>query len=422
MYISKFNLFLGALLLMPYITVQAAQALSLQQAEKIALQRDAITKSYEQKALAFNEQAKAADTWPDPRLKLGVQAVPIDSFDLQQEAMTQIVLGYQQMLPRGNTNQLATQSISAMSRMQAANASKRKREVLKQVRHAWLDVVFQNESIRIIQANRQLFVQMLDISQSYYAAGRQQQQDVVQAELEISLVDDRLQQALSQRIVATANLAKWVGEENLHDDTAFVDEDLQINALPEILVLSNALKNNPELMAENENIVSQQKKLDMAEEQYKPQWGFDVNYGKRSGNNPDGSERDDFLSAMVTLDLPLFTQNKQDRTVSAERQRLQATRYQQQDVHRTLRERLQAVNGRLEKLNDRYQLYKHKVLTQAHQNSEVSLKGYQSGVVSFFTLTRARITELNTRLANLRIKVDYNKTYAELQYLIGEIK
>ena len=393
-------------------------AMSLQDAERLALERDTIIKSIDQQALAFAEKSRSVEAWPDPRIKLGVQAVPVGSFDLEQEPMTQIVLGYQQMLPRGNSLTYASESMNAMSRMQTAKSAMRKREVLKHVRQAWLDVVFHNESIRIIQANRLLFSKMLDITQSYYAAGRQQQQDVVQAELEISLVDDRLEQALSKRIVAKANLAKWIGEENM-DDALFVDKKLKIKDLPEIHLLSSTLQKNPELIAANERIVSQQKKLDMAEEQYKPQWGFDINYGQRSGNNPDGSERDDFVSAMVTLDLPLFTDNKQDRTVSAERQRLQAARYKQQDVNRMLVKRLNVINARLQKLDDRYQLYQEKVLAQAHQNSEVSLKGYQSGVVSFFTLTRARITELNTRLANLRIKVDYNKAYAELQYLIG---
>lgn len=190
--------------------------------------------------------------------------------------------------------------------------------------------------------------------------------------------------------------------------------------LPDMKSLEKMLQRNPELIAVNEKIISQQKKLDTADEQYNPQWGFDVNYGFRSGENQDGSDRADFLTAMVTLDLPIFTENKQDRTLSAEKQRLQAARYEQLDVKRMLFKRLQEVMGRLMKLKDRHQLYEDKVLPQARQNAEVSLSGYQSGVVSFFTLTRARITELNTRLADIRIDVAYNKTFAELQYLVGE--
>jgi len=397
------------------------QGLNLEDIERIALERDALIKEHELKAGAFKEQSTAVDTWPDPRLKLGAQAVPVDSFELDQEPMTQIILGYQQMIPRGDSTQFASESMQAMSRLQQAKKQQRTREVLKQVRKAWLEVALHNESVRIIQASRQLFVKMLEISQSHYASGLQQQQDVVQAELDLSLVDDRLEQSHSNLMVARAKLIKWIGENTLDNDINFDVSDLAIQAFPPSSDLLSSLLNNPELLAVQENVFSQMKKVEMTNEQYSPQWGFDINYGKRDGNNLDGSERDDFLTAMVTLDLPLFTENKQDKNLSAEKQRLQATRYLKIDVKRMLIKRLQQTTAKLEKLKVRNQLYKEKVLPQAHQNAEIALKGYQSGVVNFFTLSRARITELNTRLADIKISIDYNKNFAELEFLVGEL-
>ncbi len=405
----------------PKIITEAG--LRLQQAEQFALQRDSLSKSFKQNELAFSDKARAVDTWADPRIKVGLQGVPVDSFDLQQENMTQIIVGYQQMLPRGDSNANASGSMMAMARTQTAKAQQRERLVLMKVRQVWLDVVLQKKTLDIIQANRKLFEQMLDISQSFYASGRQQQQDVVQAELEISLVDDRLERARSELVVAEANLAKWVGEENMTHGVASEQAKLELTGLLELAELKRRLEQNPELLAMKQQVIGQQKQLDLANDQYSPQWGFDINYGFRSGNNgnnPINGERSDFLTAMVTLDLPIFTENKQDRNLSAQKQRLQAVRYQQLDVNRELLKRLQAVVGRLQKLKDRHQLYDDKVLPQARQNAEVSLRGYQSGVVSFFTLTRARVTELNTRLADLQIDVAYNKAFAELQYLIGE--
>ena len=403
--------------------VIADTGLTLQQAEQLAVQRDSVSKSFKQNEMAFADQARATDTWQDPRIKLGMQAVPIDTFDFEQENMTQLIVGYQQMLPRGDSNAHASESMMAMSRTQTALAQRRERQVLMWVRQAWLDVVLQKKTLDIIQANRVLFEQMLDISQSFYASGRQQQQDVVQAELEISLVDDRLERARSALVVAQANLAKWVGEENILKGVAADQADLRLPGMKSLAELKQRLESNPELVAMQQQVIGQQKKLALADDQYSPQWGFDVTYGFRSGNNgnnPANGERSDFLTAMVTLDLPIFTENKQDRNVSAEKQKLQATRYRQLDVNRELLKRLMAVMGKLQKLKDRHQLYEDKVLPQARQNAEVSLSGYQSGVVSFFTLTRARVTELNTRLADLQIDVAYNKAYAELQYLIGE--
>ena len=48
------------------------------------------------------------------------------------------------------------------------------------------------------------------------------------------------------------------------------------------------------------------------------------------------------------------------------------------------------------------------------------MNAYQSGVTEFTTLMRARITDLDVRLADLRIRVDRTMALASLLYLAGE--
>jgi len=288
------------------------------------------------------------------------------------------------------------------------------------VRKAWLNVLLQEKSIEIIRGNRSLFEQMLDISQSFYASGRQHQQSVVQAQLEISLVDDQLEKVRTMLVVARASLAKWVGEEYTQTPLSNSNENDLLKALPELSEIIAALDTHPELLQANASIAISQQSVELSKDSYSPQWGFDVSYGKRFGEDMAGKDRPDFLSAMVSVDLPIFTAQKQDRELSARKQRLQASRYQFQDVKRLMVKRLQQVYGRLQKLNDRIELYKVSVLPQAKQNADVAFSGYQSGVVSFFTLTRARVTELNTRLADLRLKIEHASTFVELNYLVGE--
>jgi outer membrane protein TolC len=51
---------------------------------------------------------------------------------------------------------------------------------------------------------------------------------------------------------------------------------------------------------------------------------------------------------------------------------------------------------------------------------QASLKAYQSGVTEFTTLMRARITDLDVRLQDLRVRVDRAKSQANLLYIAGE--
>jgi outer membrane protein TolC len=394
--------------------------LSLVQAEKLALDRDTLMRSFSTRGQAFEEQAIASQTWSDPRLKFGALAVPLDTFDLDQEAMTQVILGYQQILPRGDSLAHRSGLMRAKASSEKFAAEKRRRQVLMHVRKAWLNVLLQEKSIDIINANRRLFEQLLDISQAFYASGRQHQQEVVQAELEISLVDDQLEKVRSALLVARAGLAKWLGEEYAQVPLVVTSVDDLLNKVPELALIRDALDTHPELQQVHAHIAAGRQKVRLAQEKYSPQWAFDVSYGKRSGQNRDGSDRADFVSAIISVDLPIFTAQKQDRELSASKQQLQATRYQFEDIKRLMLQRLQQVHARLQKLDDRIVLYKNNVLPQARQNADVALSGYQSSVVSFFTLTRARVTELNIRLAYLRLKVEHATTLAELNYLVGE--
>jgi len=398
----------------------ADNILSLKQAEQLALQSDPLTKSFYQHAQSFKEESIASDKWPSPKLKLGFLSLPTDSFDLDQEPMTQIIVGYSQMIPRGKSLQHKTELIQAEVNIKHADILLRKSKVILNVRKAWLKVYLKEESEKIIQKNRYLFKRQLDVSQSLYAAGRKQQQDVLQAELELSLLDDKLQQISSEKNEARALLSQWVGEQaesyDLHMENHSLNKDIENN----VSYLLNLLKQHPLLKKKTEKISASQQQVKLAEQKYKPQWGFDVTYGKRDGNNNDGSDRADFISAMVNLEIPVFTEDNQDRMLSSKKKKIQAEHYEKQDVLLKLQSQLKQAYVRWEKLKTRLYLYDKKVLIQAEQNAKAALNGYQSGVVSFFTLTRASSAELKAKLQRLKLSIEQAVVHAEIRFLVGE--
>jgi outer membrane protein TolC len=398
----------------------ASMTLTMQQAEQLALENDALTKSHNEYAQSYRQQSVASDQWPDPKIKLGFQALPTDSFELDQEPMTQLLVGYSQMIPRGDSLLYETELKLAQSDLKLADMSLRQRKVRLEVRKVWLSVYLQEASERIIKKNRQLFKQQLDVSQSLYSAGRKQQQDVLQAELELSLIDDKLQQISSMKNEARAQLARWIG-----DEASGYGLEPEENAFTEISSknikqLIGSVQKHPGVKKHTSKINANKKKVLLAEQKYKPQFGFEVSYGKRSGENIDGSDRADFLSGMVKFDIPVFTENKQDRILSSRKKLLQASRYEKQDKILFLKTKVKQLYVRLEKLKTRLYLYDDKVLSQARQNSRAALNGYQSGVVSFFTLTRARSAELKAELQRLKLYNQQSLAYAEMKFLVGE--
>jgi len=407
-------------LLLACITANADDSVSLQQALEIALINDALVSGLSAKQDAWNQLSYASQAWDDPKLRFGAQAVPIDTFDLDQEAMTQLVVGYQQIFPRGDKLKNNSAVMQANAGVELGKVELRKREVIRNVKKSWYEVWYRQQAIKIINSNRHVFEKMLDINQAFYASGRSDQQSVVQAELDISLIDDKLQTMQSELQVSQESLAKWLAVESIKVNESLPEESNGI--IHSIETLQLGLKNHPEIQQANEKLNMHKSALALAQDKYSAQWGLDVRYGLRQGENADGSDRADFLTAMVTVDLPVFTEKKQDRQVAASRSQLKSARYQKIDIERELLKQLKQTHVRLTKFKQRLSLYSERINPQAKQNSEVAMRGYQSGVVDFLTLSKAQVTEFNTNLAELKLKFQFNNAMSDLEFLVGDLK
>lgn len=60
-------------------TANAEQALTIQHAVQIALERDPLISAYQAQREAYQDQAIAEDSLPDPQIKLGLMNLPSDS-------------------------------------------------------------------------------------------------------------------------------------------------------------------------------------------------------------------------------------------------------------------------------------------------------------------------------------------------------
>jgi len=392
-------------------------ALNLKQAEQLAIRSDPIIESYKATSLSFIDESVANDTLPDPKLRLGAVNVPVDTFDLEQEQMTQIKVGIQQDFPRGDVLSIKHKQSQFLSRASLSMADDAQLQILRDVRENYLNLYYEVSAYKIIRETRKLFSELVKITESNYAAGRVNQQDVVLAGLELSRLDDRSTKILARDESYRASLAQWIG------DTAWNDISMDFPILPELpeqVDLNKLIPQHPLIRAQSAKVDASKQMTEIARQEYKPGWSLLFDYGFRSGNNPDGTERADFATAIVSLDIPLFTGNRQDKTVSSNQQKISAARYVKDDQLRKLKQKYEKNNHLWLRLGERENLYKNSLLTAAKNNSKAALKAYQSGVTEFNTLMRAQITELDVRLEDLRVRVDRTVAQAKLLYITGD--
>ncbi len=392
--------------------------LTLTEAERLALSDDPAVQRLQARAQAMAEDAIADGQLPDPKLKLGVANLPTDTFDRSDTPMTQLQIGVRQTFPRGRSLTYRSRRTEAKARAEQAMAEDKSLIVLREVRRSWLESWFNHEAGRIIEDSRGLFRQLVKITEFHYSTGAQSQQDVASAQLELSLLEDRLTRTYEQGEVARASLSQWIG------DLAWgrIGGELpDLTAIQDRAALAKDLDLHPLIRAELARMEAADNGVQLALEQYKPGFMLDVTYGFRNGRDPDGGNRPNMFTGMVLIDIPLFTSKRQDKRLAASRLNYLAAGYARADRLRKMKQELDGSYKRWQRLGERGRLFDQRLLGEASLNSEASLNAYQSGITEFTTLIRARLRELDARLQALRIRVDRAKVQAGLLYLNGTL-
>ena len=397
---------------------QAQQVMSLQEAEKHALKRDAKIMALHKNEQALREDAIADQTLPDPQIKLGMLNFPTDTFLRTQEPMTQIQVGIQQKIPRGDSLGLKSTRTNLLADIQGKNIEGRKRDVLYRLRKIWFEVYYWHQAEKVVGINKNIFKQLVNISQTHYASGRSNQQDVTQAQFELGKLDDRLLRIKDMQEKNRAMLFKWIGDK--YSNRSLSTSWPHMQDVPALMDIKESLYTHPVLLVEDAKVDVAETSMALARESYKPELMLDISYGFRDGFNANGTERSDFASAMIKMDVPLFTGKRQDKRVAASQQRVFAAKDMKQEKLRELQQMLDQTYASWSRLSQRLEHFRRVLLPIAKENMQAAQNAYQSDTTSFATLMRSQSNELETELQSLRLQVDFAKTQAGLFYLAGE--
>ncbi len=397
-------------------TIFAAE-LTIEEAGQLAVKDDYTLQAISARSRSMTELSLAAEKLPDPKLKLGFANLPTDTFNLGQEPMTQTVIGVQQMFPRGQTRTLSSARINESVARYGAEAEDREQLILLAVHEEFTRIFLHQERQKILAQSLVVFSDLEEITRDYYANGRAHQQDVVQAQLELSKVEERLARIQQQEEEARARLAERIGADAFRALNPAWPEISQPS--PKQQIITN-LAEHPRIRAWQHEIAGSKTSEEIARQAYKPGFAVDLAYGGRSGQNPNGSDRADLFSVFVTMDIPLFTRNRQDRVLASSIADTSAKQYARDDVYRSMKARVEEHFATLAREQERLELYQEYLLPQASFNADAAFEAYQDAVSDLTTLMRARIGEYELKLSHAALRADEIITRARLLYLQGE--
>lgn len=418
------------------IKMANAAELTLERAISKAIANDLWFLSNDDHQRATLAKATAKGALPDPKVSMTLANLPIESFSLSPEGMSQIKLSVSQQLARGNSLQLTTDKLTTEASVYQVNAQLRIEQIRLAVTELWLDVYYAQQAIALIEADYSLFEQVVDIANASYssALGNTRQHDIIRAQLELVQLQDQLADKKSMLASGKAALGKWlIGNKEDLSLQAFDSQvvkvsktlpALKLNYLKQLKQHRFALDFILPILSEHPSIKALSIKhevakydIELAKQSYKPQWGVNASYGYRADNEL-GQHRSDLVSVGVSVDIPLFTANKQDKQLQAATLSASAKHTEKLAEVKLLYSRLTAEIEHLKGLAGRQDLYQKQLLNQANQQSEATLAAYTNDDGDFSEVVRAKITRLNVQLSALKIDVNLLKSIAKVNYYL----
>jgi len=392
-------------------------ALALQQAEDA----NPALAQMRARADAMAAVPSQAGALPDPKLSIAALNVPVDTYKFDQEPMTQVQIGFSQELPSFGKRGLRHDSAQYEALAGANEAEETRLRVRRDVAQTWWRIAYLDRALDTVDRTRALLRQLVAVAETKYKVGRGLQQDVLLAQLELSKLLDMELRFRSQRRQEQVRLNTLL---NHPVDMPVVlpstiREDL-IAPATEAALLERAIEARPLLHARSKQLDASRARLQLAEKDYTPNFTVGAAYGFRDGNNPDGSERPDFVSVQLSMNLPLYAAAKQSHGVTQRAAEVTEKDMALNDARSQVQSEISRAFSDYERARTQVELLRTGIIPQSTQTATSMLAAYQVNKVDFLNVVRSQLSVYNFELQYWQTLSEANQALAALRAAVGE--
>jgi outer membrane protein TolC len=412
--IARRRLVAGLMALLGAATVVTAYALEPPLTFAVAVQRG-LARAPQLAAqdagfVAAQEEAARAGQLPDPALTFGVANYPVTApgaFSLRADSMTMRTIGVMQAIPSRAARAAERRLASAQIDAAAANRVATTQTVQERVADAWIDVWAAEQARSLLAELRDESALAVKTTQARLHGGDGSAPEALAARAAASLLDNRLDATDAEVTAARASLQRWVGPDIGALGAAPDFARLPVSA--QNLQQSVDAQAPMQMWAAREQVA--QATLDQARAAKHPDWNVSAEYGHRAAGLSD------MLMLQVSVSLPLFTSNRQDRGISAKQTLRDAVQADHENARRAQSEAVARASATWQGWNRQIERYQGTLLPLARDRAQTALASYRGGGALQAWLD-ARRDEIELRLGYADALASRARLWVALAYLL----
>lgn len=386
----------------------ALVGLTLEDAGALAIERQPKLEAFEAEARGARRRAAAAGELPDPNLSLGITDLTLegrDRFTLEHESDTQISVGIRQEFPRPDKRRLKRERATKEAETLDAEHRATERAIVRETGLAWLDAWKAEEARSIARRSLAEAERQAASSEIAYRTGLSSQSDLLASRVEAASLRDQAAGYEQQSRHARNQLARWVGQAAFNP----LCPDLPPELPPDTEGLVAALSTHPHFLAEAKRLATSQTDVDLARQDYRPDWAATVGYSHR----PNFA---DYGQVQVEIPLPVFTHSRQDQQLQAAIEMQSSQESRLEDALREHRAEIRLNADDWQQLQERLSRYDRELLPQAGARVDAALAAYGAGSGTLRDVLDARRKVLDIATQRLELKTDSARHQVQLRY------
>lgn len=388
-------------------------ALTLDDALRVSLERQPALEAYTRTAQAFEEAAVAAEQLPDPRIRAGIQNLPVtgsDAFSLDADFMTMRFIGIGREQVRRSRREAAAARLLAEGQVSLAEQQLLARRIQREVLLGWTMVVEAQQKQGVLRSLIERLEARLNAMEAQVSTGRATPADVVAVRAEIAAARAQLASAQGDEAVGRAALARWIGDDA--DRTLAGGFPIcRPGSRDQAIAL---MGDHPGLeVARRQNAVAE-RGIAVARADRQPNWGWSVMYGNRGGG------RSDMISLEVSIDLPLNRSRLQNRRIAEATELAAAARDRTEDTRRELLSEFDRALAQWSAAEARLEVTTTQTLPALRAAEQALEARYAGGGGDLNSVLAARERTIRTALEEVEQRAAVARASADLLFYIEE--
>jgi len=399
--------------LYPALSQAQDTAITLSDLEQEALTNNPEINMAAKKAEAAEERKSLASAMPDPMVGVMIQNVgALGTSTVGKEEMSMQGVVITQEIPFPGKLSTKGRAAAKMAGRELENSRETKLRVLNSLRTAYYEYYLAYRSAELLNETKDLMKNFQRIAETRYATGQGMQQDVIRAQLEVSMLLDKIAEEDRKKESQAALLNSLAGRNPLMPLGKPAEPPRRaVNKSVEEMA-AQAQAYSPMLKGKQQMVEQSEAELSMSRREYLPDMVLSAGMFTRG-------DYKDVWQASLMFKVPLYFWNK-STGVKAANADLHAARYEYEAEKLAILARMRELSAMVNTAEHHLHLYESGIIPQARMALQSTSSNYQVGKTDFMSLLEAENTLLKYQLMEQEELVNLSKAQSMLGEIMGE--